>query len=81
MWKNWCRISVAASIYEQIKEYILQKYGFKVSTLYISQIKLKCGLEMRECYNLSKKENAHVSQRPTEKESAIMDAFKHFGMI
>lgn len=68
-------------IYENIKEYILGKYGFKVSTLYIAQIKRKCGLELGENHNKSKKENSKVPECPKEKEAAIMDALRHFGMI
>ena len=67
--------------YENIKEYILGKYGFKVSTLYIAQIKRKCGLELGENYNKSKKENSKVPECPKEKEEGIMDALRHFGMI
>lgn len=67
--------------YENIKEYVLSKYGFKVSTLYIAQIKRKCGLELGENYNKSKKENSKVPECPKEKEDAIMDALRHFGMI
>lgn len=67
--------------YENIKEYILGKYGFKVSTLYIAQIKRKCGLELGENYNKSKKENSKVPEFPKEKEEAIMDALRHFGMM
>ncbi|EHO83215.1 hypothetical protein HMPREF0380_01438 [Eubacterium infirmum F0142] len=63
--------------YENIKEYILDKYGFKVSTLYITQIKRKCRLEIGENYNKSKKENSNVPECPKEKEEAIMDALKH----
>ena len=67
--------------YENIKEYVLDKYGFKVSTLYIAQIKRKCGLELGENYNKSKKENSKVPECPKEKEEAIMDALRHFGMM
>ena len=67
--------------YENIKEYVLRKYGFKVSTLYIAQIKRKCGLELGENYNKSRKENQVVPECPKEKEDAIMDALKHFKMI
>lgn len=67
--------------YQKIKDYILDKYGFKVSTLYISQIKRKCGLEVGENYNVSKKENQKIPKCPEEKEEAIMDALKHFKMI
>lgn len=67
--------------YENIKEYVLDNYGFKVSTLYIAQIKRKCGLELGGNYNKSKKENSKVPECPKEKEDAIMDALRHFGMI
>lgn len=67
--------------YENIKEYVLDKYGFKVSTLYIAQIKRKCGLELGENYNKSKKENSKVPECPKEKEDAIIDALKRFKMI
>ena len=67
--------------YEQIKAYVLEKYGLKVSSLYISQVKRKCGLDVGQNYNLSKKENAKVPKCPPEKEAAIMDALKYFQMI
>ena len=67
--------------YENIKDYILDEYGLKVSMLYIAQIKRKCGLELGENYNKSKKDNQVVPECPKEKEDAIMDALKHFGMI
>ena len=67
--------------YEKIKGYVLEKYGLKVSSLYISQVKRKCGLDVGQNYNLSKKEDAKVPQCPPEKEAAIMDALKHFQMI
>ena len=67
--------------YEQIKEYVLEKHGLKVSSLYISQVKRKCGLDVGQNYNLSKKEDAKVPQCPPEKEAAIMEALKHFQMI
>ena len=67
--------------YENIKDYILDKYGLKVSMLYIAQIKRKCGLELGENYNKSKKDNQVVPECPKEKEDAIMDTLKAFGMI
>lgn len=67
--------------YEQIKAYVLEQTGLKVSSLYIAQIKKKCGLDVGENYNLSKSENVRQSQCTPEKEEAIMQAFKHFGMI
>lgn len=67
--------------YEQIKEYVLCKTGLKVSSLYISQVKRKCDLEVGKHYNMAKSEDAKQPQCPKEKKEAIMDAFKHFGLI
>ncbi|WP_017767212.1 23S rRNA (uracil(1939)-C(5))-methyltransferase RlmD [Streptococcus agalactiae] len=67
--------------YAQIKEYILEKFDLNVSTLYIAQIKKKCGIELRENYNKSKKEKQVIPQCTPEKEEAIMDALRHFKMI
>ncbi|HGD6576895.1 TPA: 23S rRNA (uracil(1939)-C(5))-methyltransferase RlmD [Streptococcus agalactiae] len=67
--------------YAQIKEYILEKFDLKVSTLYIAQIKKKCGIVLREHYNKSKKEKQSIPQCTLEKEEAIMDALKYFKMI
>ena len=67
--------------YAQIKEYILEKFNLKVSTLYIAQIKRKCGIELREHYNKSKKEKQVIPQCTPEKEETIMDALRHFKMI
>ena len=66
---------------DEIKAYVLEHTGLKVSSLYIAQVKRKCGLEVGQDYHLSKKENAKVPQCPSEKEAAIMDALKHFGML
>jgi len=67
--------------YAQIKEYILEKFDLKVSTLYIAQIKKKCGIVLRENYNKSKKEKQVIPQCTPEKEEAIIDALRHFKMI
>ena len=67
--------------YAQIKKYILEKFDLKVSTLYIAQIKKKCGIVLREHYNKSKKEKQVIPQCTPEKEEAIMDALRHFKMI
>ena len=67
--------------YDEIKAYVLEKYGLKVSSLYISQVKRKCGLDVGKNYNLSKKADAKVPQCPSEKEAAIMEALKYFSMI
>ncbi len=67
--------------YEQIKAYVLEQTGLKVSSLYIGQIKKKCGLDVGENFNLPKSENARQPQCTPEKEEAIMQAFKHFGIV
>ncbi|XVG95401.1 23S rRNA (uracil(1939)-C(5))-methyltransferase RlmD [Eubacteriales bacterium KG127] len=67
--------------YAQIKKYILEKFDLKVSTLYIAQIKKKCGIALREHYNKSKKEKQVIPQCTPKKEEAIMDALRHFKMI
>ena len=67
--------------YEQIKAYVLEETGLKVSSLYIAQIKKKCGLDVGENFNLPKSENARQPQCTPEKQDAIMQAFKHFGII
>ena len=69
------------AIYEQIKAYVLEETGLKVSSLYIAQIKKKCGLEVGENFNLAKSENARQPKCTPEKEDAIMQAFRHFGII
>ncbi|BBM44702.1 TrmA family RNA methyltransferase [Leptotrichia trevisanii] len=73
--------SESKATYAQIKEYILEKFNLKVSTLYIAQIKKKCGIVLREHYNKSKKEKQVIPQCTPEKEEAIKDALRHFKMI
>ena len=68
-------------IYKQIQNYVLEKFGFKVATLYIAQVKKKHGLEVREHYNISKNENQKVPQCSIEKEKVIFDAMKYYKMI
>ncbi len=65
--------------YVEIKAYVLENFGLKVSSLYISQVKRKCGLEVGENYNLPKSEDAKVPTYQPEKEKAIMAALEHFG--
>ena len=64
--------------YDEIKAYVLEKFGLKVSSLYISQVKRKCGLEVGDSYNQPKSENAKVPTCPPEKENTIMAALEHF---
>ena len=67
--------------YDEIKAYVLEKFGLNVSHLYISQVKRKCGLEVGGSYNQPKSENAKVPTCPPEKEKAIVAALEHFRMI
>ena len=67
--------------YPQIKDYVLEHSGLKVSNLYISQIKRKCGIGVGKNYNLPKSEDSRQPQCPQEKEKAIREAFKYFGII
>ena len=67
--------------YPQIKDYVLEHRGLKVSSLYISQVKRKCGLEVGKNYNLPKSVDSKQPQCPPEKEAAIMEALKYFQMI
>ncbi len=67
--------------YAQIKNYVLEQNGLKVSSLYISQVKRKCGLDVSDSYNKPKSKDAIVPQCPPEKEEAIMNALRHFGVI
>ena len=70
----------STATYSEIKAYILEKYGLKVSSLYIAQIKDKCGFEKRDNYNIGEGKSKELIC-PPEKEQAIMDAFRHFGML
>ena len=67
--------------YEEIREYVLEHTGLKVSHLYIAQVKQKYGIIERENYNKPKSENAKQPQCPPEKEEAITEAFNYFGML
>ena len=67
--------------YKEIQEYVLKEHGLKVSNLYISQVKRKCGIEVGVNFNLSKSNDAKQPQCPKEKEDAIVDALRFFRMI
>ena len=71
----------AKATYQEIKDYILQKHGVKVSSLYIAQTKQKHGIIERDCYNKPKNEQEKVLHSPPEKEKLIEEARKHFKMI
>lgn len=66
---------------QKTKDYILEHTGMRVSSLYIAQVKQKCGIIERENYNKPKSEDAKQPQCPPEKETAIMEALRHFEMI
>lgn len=70
-----------SATYGEIKAYVWEKFQLKVSSLYISQVKRKCGLAVGQSYNLLKSENAKHPQCPPDKGKAIKEALKHFGMI
>ena len=70
-----------SATYEQIKAYVLEHSGLKVSTLYIAQVKQKYGIIERECYNKPKSEDAKQPQCPPDKEAAIVEALKFYGLI
>ena len=67
--------------YQEIKDYIFEKHGVKVSSLYIAQVKEKLGIKERENYNLPKNADSKQPQCPKEKENMIVEALKHFKMI
>lgn len=67
--------------YQEIKDYVMEHSGLKVSSLYISRVKRKSGLDVGKNYNLSRSENVRQPKCPFEKESAIMEALKHYEMI
>ena len=67
--------------YNEIRDYVWEHHQLKVSNLYIAQVKQKYGIIERENYNKPKSENAKQPQCPPEKEKAITEALRHFGMI
>lgn len=67
--------------YEEIKDYVLEHSGLKVSSLYIAQVKQKCGIIERQNYNKPKSEETKHPKCPIEKEQAILEALKYFGMV
>ena len=73
--------SEAKATYVQIRKYVLEKFGAKVSSLYIAQVKRKYGLDLGKNYNVSKKTDARVPICPKDKEEFIMDALKHYKML
>ena len=67
--------------YDEIKAYIMQKYGLKISSLYIAQVKQRCGIIERENYNKAKSGDAKQPQYPPEKEAVIKEALIYFRML
>lgn len=78
---NSSMICLYWNIGKAILDYVFKTHGLKVSNLYISQAKRKCGIEVGENYNLPKSEDSRQPQCPVEKEKAIRDALEHFGMV
>ena len=75
------RAELTKATYDEIKKYVAEhNAGMKVSNLYISQVKRKCGIEVGKDYNLPKNEDSRQPQCPEDKESAIVEALKHFKM-
>lgn len=75
------RECIGTATYQEIKDYIMKKYGVKVHTSYIAQVKKKCGLDMKDNYNKSQNDNYVAKQCTKEKEEMIKEALKYFGMI
>ena len=73
--------SESKATYEEIKDYVFERFGLKVSSLNIAQVKTKCGIIERDNYNKPKSENAKQPQCTKDKEEAIMNALRHFKMI
>lgn len=73
--------SEAKATYAQIRKYVSEKFGAKVSSLYIAQVKRKYGLDLGKNYNVSKKTDARVPVCPKDKEGFIIDALKHYKML
>lgn len=71
----------AKATYSDIKEYVKEHTGLKVSSLYIAQVKQKYGIIERDCYNLPKSDDSRQPKCPEHKEKAIVEALKHFKMI
>ena len=69
-----------SATYSEIKQWIMDNYGMKVSSLYVAQVKDKLGFEKRDNYNLGA-DGHRVPVCPKEKEEAIIEAFKHFKML
>lgn len=67
--------------YEQIKEYVLENFGLNVSSLYISQVKKQCGIDVGRAYNKPKSDNTQVTNCPPEKKKAIIEALKYYNVI
>ena len=73
--------SHASATYDEIKAHVKEHTGLTVSTLNIAQVKRKCGIIERECYNKAKSESAKMLICPPDKEKAIEEALRFFGMI
>lgn len=70
-----------AALSAEMKDSVFKEHGLKVSNLFISQVKRKCGVKVGVNYNLPKLEEGKQPQCPVKKEKAIRDALEHFGMV
>ncbi len=73
--------SESKATYEEIKDYVFERYGLKVSSLNVAQVKTKCGIIERKNYNNPKSEKTKQPQCTKDKEEAIMNALRRFKMI
>ena len=67
--------------YKRIQEYVQEKYGFKVHTAYIAEVKRMVGLDMHKAPNAVEQRKHEYHPCPPEKVEAIKDALRHFGLI
>ncbi len=67
--------------YKMIQEYVEKKYGFKVYTAYIAEVKRSLGLTMYVASNAVEELRHSRKYPPFEKVEAIKDALKHFEVI
>ena len=67
--------------YKRIQEYVQEKYGFKVHTAYIAEVKRMVGLDMHKAPNAVEQRKHEYHPCPPEKVEAIKDALRHFGLV
>lgn len=67
--------------YKMIQEYVEKKYGFRIHTAYIAEVKRSLGLMMYDAPNAVKELKQPRKHPPKEKVEAIKDALKYFEII